>query len=153
MNTKTVWDHLDAWTSLATRIIAIGGFLLALYSLGTTTIRDWVIAAVIDSGHVEETVGYQLDERLTELEDMVDSAVQNSQVLEGMMTAPRVPGPEVRFSNGGRWGNWSDPLYCPAGHYVCGLRQRVEPDIGERDDSAMNAVAFYCCPLDPNLEP
>ena len=60
----------------------------------------------------------------------------------------RTPGPEMRFSNGGRWGAWSDPVYCQPNHYVCGLRQRVEAPI-EGDDTAMNAIAFYCCPLNP----
>ena len=62
----------------------------------------------------------------------------------------REPGPAITFSNSGGWGSWSDPQYCPQGHYVCGLRQRVErPQGRDGDDTAMNAVSFYCCPLDP----
>lgn len=37
---------------------------------------------------------------------------------------------------------------CPRGQYVCGLLQKVELPI-DGDDTAMNAVAFYCCPLNP----
>ena len=61
-------------------------------------------------------------------------------------TEPPVVEPVRRaFSNAGGWGDWSDPLYCPAQHYVCGLRQRVEKRQGKGDDTAMNAVEFYCC--------
>ena len=49
------------------------------------------------------------------------------------------------FTNAGGWGEWSDPVHCPADHYVCGLAQRVESPQGKGDDTAMNAVAFYCC--------
>ena len=43
---------------------------------------------------------------------------------------------------------WSDAQFCPAGQYVCGLRQMVEPYTGPgEDDSGVNSVGFYCCPL------
>lgn len=64
-------------------------------------------------------------------------------------TAMRLPGPQMSFTNGGPWGTWSDPVYCPQGQYVCGLQQKVEAGQGKGDDTAMNAVAFFCCPLDP----
>ena len=51
----------------------------------------------------------------------------------------------MTFTNAGGWGLWSDPVHCPANHYVCGLAQRVEPPQGKGDDTSMNAVAFYCC--------
>ena len=65
-------------------------------------------------------------------------------------TTPSVgpaPGSQINFSNSAPWGGWSDPLYCPEGQYVYGLRQKVEPHQGKGDDTAMNAMAFYCRPL------
>ena len=54
------------------------------------------------------------------------------------------------FGNEGRWGNWSPVVQCPRERYVCGLRQRVEAPQSDGDDTAMNAVEFYCC-LFPQL--
>ena len=52
------------------------------------------------------------------------------------------------FANTVRWGEWSEPMYCPANHYVCGLAQKAEPGRGSgTDDTAVNGIAFYCCPL------
>ena len=56
-------------------------------------------------------------------------------------TEPRV------FDNTGDWGDWSAARFCPSGQYVCGLRQLVEKDQKKRDDTAMNGIEFYCCPL------
>ena len=53
----------------------------------------------------------------------------------------------ISFENGADWGNWSEIKYCPKETYVCGMRQRVEPSQGKGDDTAMNAVEFYCCPF------
>ena len=60
------------------------------------------------------------------------------------------PGTQINFSNSAPWGSWSDPVYCPEGQYVYGLRQKVEPQQGKGDDTAMNAVAFYCRPIPSN---
>lgn len=71
--------------------------------------------------------------------------------LAATATGIREPGQAITFSNSGHWGRWSDPQYCPRDYYVCGLKQRVEtPQGGDGDDTAMNAVAFYCCPLTPS---
>ena len=56
------------------------------------------------------------------------------------------PGERIIFSNSAGWGSWSEAKFCPPGHYVCGLAQSVEPYQKGGDDTAMNAVAFYCCP-------
>lgn len=58
------------------------------------------------------------------------------------------PSERIVFDNGGRWGSWSAAKFCPDGEYVCGLQQKVEASIGRGDDTAMNAVGFFCCPLD-----
>ena len=46
--------------------------------------------------------------------------------------------------NGGIWGNWTRPAYCPPGSWAAGYTMRVEPSVGSRDDTALNAVALYC---------
>ena len=46
----------------------------------------------------------------------------------------------------GFWGNWTKVAFCPAEHYVCGLKVRMEPDLGtDRDDTALNSVELQCC--------
>ena len=61
---------------------------------------------------------------------------------------PRVVGDRREFANTVRWGKWSVPAYCPTNHYVCGLAQKAEPGRGSgTDDTAVNGIAFYCCPL------
>ena len=53
----------------------------------------------------------------------------------------------------GYWGTWRDSFFCPENHYVCGLRQRIEPEQGPaelgnfNDDTAMNGLDMFCCPL------
>ena len=45
----------------------------------------------------------------------------------------------------GSWHSWVD---CPAGKYVCGMRQRVEPSQGsDADDTAVNDIDIRCCPF------
>ena len=80
------------------------------------------------------------------------AAGELQQILESFGSAARTPGAEIGFANSGDWGRWSDPRFCPAGQYVCGMRQKVERDQGNGDDSAMNAIAFYCCPLAPGAQ-
>ena len=54
------------------------------------------------------------------------------EILQGFGTAPRSPGPEIQFSNNGPFGEWSDPVFFPAGQYVCRLRPSVEGRVGWR---------------------
>ena len=86
--------------------------------------------------------------------DTVREALAKLDKEEPRMEDPVPPDPEpqerirkgpVTFANGGGWGNWSDPQFCDPGWYICGLEQRVEPRQGDGDDTAMNAIAFYCC--------
>ncbi len=89
-------------------------------------------------------------QRITEVERLMDSGAA---ALWGPGGAPdHVPGQPIGFANAGGWGSWSDVKICPDGQWVCGLQQRVEPPVGGGigdDDTAMNAVRFYCCPLLP----
>lgn len=113
----------------------------------------------------------RLDGRVGNLEEDVESIKKTLNTLDERIErrlqvfagASRAHGSRFTFSNVPKqgqspkgWGTWSEPLYCPAGQYVCGLQQSVEPHQGpgtRDDDTAMNAVAFYCCPLDPNPQP
>lgn len=51
------------------------------------------------------------------------------------------------LTNGGLdWGAWSDWRYCEVNTAICGLRTRVERDLGDgKDDTALNDVVFRCC--------
>jgi hypothetical protein len=46
--------------------------------------------------------------------------------------------------NGGQWGSWTTPVYCPPGSWAAGYSMRVEPERGSGDDTGLNAVALYC---------
>jgi len=46
--------------------------------------------------------------------------------------------------NGGAWGNWTRPVYCPSGSWAAGYTMRIEPQQGRGDDTALNAIALYC---------
>lgn len=70
--------------------------------------------------------------------------------IADFLDSNRRSGPQVGLNNDGQWGSWSEPRFCPPNEYVCGLRQKVEPNQGGGgDDTSMNAIAFFCCPLDP----
>jgi hypothetical protein len=45
---------------------------------------------------------------------------------------------------GGPWGQTGASLFCKAGTYVAAFRQRVESSQGLGDDTALNAIEFYC---------
>jgi hypothetical protein len=49
-----------------------------------------------------------------------------------------------KSGNGGSWGGWTLPVYCPPGSWAAGYTMRVEPPQGSGDDTALNAVALYC---------
>ena len=84
-----------------------------------------------------------LFDRVGDLEDWTDKA-------DALITASRPPGSEKTLDKSGDLGDWSEAVYCPDGYYVCGMKQRVQSPQGcKEDDTAMNAVAFYCCPLKP----
>lgn len=124
-----------------------------------------IVIALVGAGVYVGVLGKRtsvIDERLGQLgrssqstNDEVNALSQRVGALEaGQSTDPSSgtpslpsPGGEMTFTNSGPWGRWSDPVYCPPRHHVCGLRQKVEQPI-DGDDTAMNAVSFYCCPAD-----
>ncbi|MGA7979700.1 MAG: hypothetical protein WCA32_05670 [Chromatiaceae bacterium] len=80
-------------------------------------------------------------ERLSQLDDKVTS-------IETFLTKKRTHLPEPVMAPGpAPWGTWKGAAFCPDNHYVCGIEQKVEPQQGNGDDTALNAVRFYCCPL------
>ena len=82
-----------------------------------------VVATVVVSIVTAATYVGALAERLKNIDEGVD------QTIDAFITAPRRPGSEIKFSENGPWGRWSDPVFCPQGHYVCGLRQKLQaPD-------------------------
>ena len=112
---------LDRWSSIAARAIAIGGFLVMIVSVATPAAREWFASVVL-----------------------------GSDAFQAFTEAERQSGTEVLLpvlDRSGTWGRWTEPRFCPPGAYVCGLQQRIEPWQEDGDDTAMNAVAFYCCPL------
>ena len=87
----------------------------------------------------------ELQKNLGELKSDIQEAPSSGETVQQRHVP--TPGQEIRFSNSGGFGKWSDPVFCPPGYYVCGLRQKVEGNQGSGDDTSMNAVSFYCCPL------
>ncbi|MCI5133693.1 MAG: hypothetical protein D3920_01205 [Candidatus Electrothrix sp. AW2] len=55
-------------------------------------------------------------------------------------------GAQINAENGGDWGRWGGTSFCPSGMAVCGAELKIEPKIGDGDDTAVNDVALYCCP-------
>ncbi|KAL0597351.1 Vitelline membrane outer layer protein 1-like protein [Plecturocebus cupreus] len=47
-------------------------------------------------------------------------------------------------SKSGRWGEWSEPLWCPGGGYLVAFSFRVEAPLPHGDDTAANNVHFRC---------
>ena len=99
-----------------------------------------------------------LTERVDNIEKWMEKDDEKIQkAIEDFINAPRQHPDsmiEKKFNNPVNWGEWSEPVFCPPGYYVCGMKQQVELAQGnKKDDTAMNAVAFYCCPLNPNAKP
>jgi len=44
----------------------------------------------------------------------------------------------------GVWGYWGGEEFCPDGHYVFGIRLKVEPHSSGIDDTALNAIELEC---------
>jgi len=43
------------------------------------------------------------------------------------------------------WHEWTQPIACPDGFVICGLKTRVQAKQGLYDDTALNGVEFKCC--------
>jgi hypothetical protein len=76
----------------------------------------------------------QLDERLKHVEVFLTK--KRDHLADPLMAPDPAP-----------WGTWRGAAFCPENHYVCGIEQKVEPQQGNGDDTAVNGVRVYCCPL------
>ena len=76
---------------------------------------------------------------------LIDPTQTEVKPSAGLSLSPAPKKRRVDFRNGGPWGKWSEGVFCEPGEYVCGMAQKVESNQKKGDDSAMNAVAFYCC--------
>ncbi|XP_069857733.1 vitelline membrane outer layer protein 1 homolog [Dipodomys merriami] len=47
-------------------------------------------------------------------------------------------------SQSGRWGTWSEPLWCPGGGFLVAFSLRVEEPQALEDNTAVNNVRFRC---------
>ena len=55
-------------------------------------------------------------------------------------------GTELHGESSTNWGDWSSMVSCYYGSAICGFKTKVEK-AGQSDDTALNAVSFYCCHL------
>ncbi|KAH3697635.1 vitelline membrane outer layer protein 1-like [Dreissena polymorpha] len=59
----------------------------------------------------------------------------------------RDPARDVVIHAPGRtgWGSWAWSTTCPENSGICGIQTRVEPPIGNGDDTGLNDVNLFCC--------
>ena len=111
------------------------------------TVSTWIMLIVTLVGVGIFIADFQDDLTTFETGQVKPPIAQEEQAPVDQMDPARETSDPIRktFTNAGGWGQWSDPVHCPANYYVCGMAQRVESSQGKGDDTAMNAVAFYCC--------
>ncbi|KAK3577441.1 hypothetical protein CHS0354_032292 [Potamilus streckersoni] len=83
---------------------------------------------------------------------MVDVFIFLSLVVLGdtlflIPSAPRSAGKILAVGNGGRWGSWYQPQYCPNGTYAVGYNMKIQGEQQDRDDTGLNAISLRCQPL------
>jgi hypothetical protein len=96
-------------------------------------------------GALEAALANKPDERQSERLALLEERMA---VVESFFTKKR---PHQRDSvaapGAAPWGTWKGPAFCPANYFVCGIEQKVEVQQGNGDDTAVNGVRVYCCPL------
>lgn len=50
----------------------------------------------------------------------------------------------LSVNNGGIWGEWGNPEYCPAGTIASGYIMKIEPKQFSGDDTSLNAIRLIC---------
>ncbi|KAL3881305.1 hypothetical protein ACJMK2_027758 [Sinanodonta woodiana] len=83
---------------------------------------------------------------------MVDAIIFLSLVVFGdaFLLIPNAPRSAVKIlavSNGGPWGSWYQPQYCPNGSYAVGYNMKIQQNQHEHDDTSLNAISLRCQPL------
>lgn len=88
------------------------------------------------------------DNKDAEILTQLSASVKNLESrLESNLVKKRKPGPAIELPHGTPWGNWKGVKHCPVNQYVCGIEQRVESRKSDQDDTGVNSIRFYCCPL------
>ncbi|XP_052083798.1 vitelline membrane outer layer protein 1-like [Mytilus californianus] len=66
-------------------------------------------------------------------------------VCIGEASYPRQVVKALRSNNGGVWGDWHEPRFCPSGQYAVGYSLRIEGKQGSRgDDTSLNGIKLLC---------
>ena len=87
------------------------------------------------------------------LKDLQRKTAELGSNLDAFHSLNRLPLKTTVDAHPGYWGTWRKEFFCPEQHYVCGLQQRIEKKLGgpklgaPNDDTAMNGLKMFCCPL------
>jgi hypothetical protein len=105
-----------------------------LQNLGQT-----LASALEDSSRRIEAVRTKYERELQRLPEIQRAALKER---------PNSSSAAVINPHEGFWGDWTKAVYCPANHFVCGMKVRMEGDQGkDGDDTALNSVELQCCPF------
>ncbi|XP_045174260.2 vitelline membrane outer layer protein 1-like [Mercenaria mercenaria] len=63
--------------------------------------------------------------------------------IEGFNTTRTVT-KELRVRNGGKYGFWTDPEFCPMGTFASGYNMKIESNRFIGDDTTLNAIKLSC---------
>lgn len=132
-----------------------GGNLAALQ--GTVGAQGAAIVTLHGTVGKQEGAVARLEEKLSNHGAVAAKMQMQMESVEGEV-ATRVPlrivkpstdeSIRVTFDNTLPWGKSTEERFCPTGHYVCGVMQRVDPAGGSGyDDTALNGIDLYCCPF------
>ena len=140
------YDNLVEVLDVGSRVILVA---MTLFGIATTLFpaRAEVLVGTCTSGHWGSR--RSSDSGLGGLALATGYALADiRQRLHDFETVARPAGEAQPVPGGTGWGRWYEPSFCPPLEYVCGLRQRVErPQGGSADDTSVNNIQFYCCPL------
>ena len=122
-----------------------------------SVISGAIISAVVALGTAIFYLG-GMEQRVVDLTTKVENIPKTVRVEFNSWAnsaPPHSEGIEIKFEQVKDWGKWGEPRFCPHRHYVCGMRQALEPHQGtgaKDDDTALNAVAMICCRVLPSEE-
>uniref|UniRef100_A0A8C5PBE1 Vitelline membrane outer layer protein 1 homolog n=1 Tax=Leptobrachium leishanense TaxID=445787 RepID=A0A8C5PBE1_9ANUR len=58
--------------------------------------------------------------------------------------------PVIDVPNVGPWGAWGNIQMCPQDYVATGFALKIQENQGYGDDTAVNGIRLYCCPLNGN---